>query len=80
MFHVEQRFPHAFFAPGRWETADGYMPFGLVWAYFGAMRAGLALDALTMARAIGIALADTKGGEHPADVAIAEAFPRERER
>ena len=76
MLHVEQRYPNSFYAPGRWTTADGCMPFRVCWAYFSAIRSGSALDALNTARGIGLAFADKKDGRDAAADALAEAFPR----
>lgn len=74
MLHVEQRWPGSFYAPLRWGTADGCMPFAVCWMYFRAMRAGLALDALTTARGIGLAFGDPGAARKPMDTAIDEAF------
>jgi hypothetical protein len=76
MLHVEHRFPHIFYAPGRWGTADGCMPFRLCLAYFEFMHATLALDALQTARGIGIAFGDPDGPHNAGADAIADAFPR----
>jgi hypothetical protein len=78
MLHVEHRFPHAFYAPGRWDTADGYIPFRLCWIYFDFLRATLALDALQTARGIGIAFADPDAPRSAGEDAIRDAFPRAR--
>lgn len=74
MLHVERAFPGSFYAPRRWGTADGCMPFAVCWCYFRAMRAGLALDALTTARGIGLAFASSDSPRNPTDAAIAEVF------
>ena len=75
MLHVEQRFPTSFYAPQRWGTADGCMPFQVCAQYFRAMHAGLALDALTTARGIGLAFGDPDSPHRPHEDAIAQAFP-----
>jgi len=74
MLHVEQRFPSSFYAPHRWDTDDGCMPFRICWAYFSALQAGLALDAITLAQGIGLAFSGEEGREH-LDATVRRAFP-----
>lgn len=72
---MERAFPGAFYAPLRWGTPDGCMPFRVCWAYFHALDMGRALEALDTARGIGLAFGGEDGRSAIDDVART-AFPR----
>lgn len=76
MLHVERLFPHAYYAPTRWNTVDGYIPFQVCWAYFNFTHAIAATDALATARGIGLAFAGPDADGDPGARAIADAYPR----
>ena len=78
MLHVEARFPAAFYAPARWGTADGCMPFKVCLCYFEFLHALTALDASGTARAIGVAFGGSDDGASAGEALFADAFPRAR--
>lgn len=77
MVQVERAFP-SFYAPGRWNTADGCMPVQLMWVYWMALQMGQAADALATAQGIGLALGDGPQAESARTAVFATALPLER--
>ncbi len=75
LLHCEQQLGAAWvYAPGRWGTSDGCVPFRVVWCYFHALDMRRAVTALDTAHGIGLAL----GGENAQrsfDAASDQAFP-----
>jgi hypothetical protein len=76
--HIEARWPHVYFNPARWDTADGYLPWRLFLLYAAALYPVWAMERLTMTSAIGLAFqaADAQG-EAARTRAAAEAYPEE---
>lgn len=60
--------------PARWDTLDGYAPYGAVWAAWETMRRARALERLSLIRAIAIARAG-EAGQRAMDSDMREAFP-----
>jgi len=54
------------------------MPYKVCWVFFHFLQAGLALDALTTARGIGLAFADQESGGDAVGDAFTQAYPRRR--
>lgn len=76
--HCEQQLGAAWvYAPGRWRTSDGCVPFPVVWAYFGTLRMGHAVASMDTARAIGLAFGGD-GGQRAWATVLDEAFPDDR--
>jgi hypothetical protein len=78
MLHVEHHFPSSFYCPSRWDTADGCMPYKLVWVFFAAKQGQLGLDALAVMRGIGMAFAEPDAAREGINAALKAAFPTER--
>lgn len=67
-------YPQLVYAPRRWRTHDGVIPYRVLLAYASGLEAVKAGDRLSMAQAIGLAL----GGEQAGDMAQREleaAYP-----
>lgn len=64
-----------YYAPGRWATADGYPPFGVVWVEYVGLQALEAKQRLTLAD--GTALAQAKDGPRVRRQLLRLAFPAE---
>lgn len=74
--HCESLFGGAwFYAPRRWETADGCVPGRVVWAYWDATHLVRARTALDTAQGINVAMAGE--GETVRDKTFERAFPQE---
>lgn len=72
----EQRYGAGwYYAPGRWPTDDGFVPFALVAHYWRAIGAEHALDALNTARGIALAFADGDQSEIARKRAVEQAYP-----
>lgn len=69
---VEAHYHGWYYCPARWHTADGTVPYHLFWLYWSAMTSHFALQELSMARAIGLALA---GDEASTRRLQQQAFP-----
>lgn len=63
-----------YYAPRRWPTADGFVPFRLMWVYWRARRSADALAALATARGISLAFGDGETGERAARATALEAL------
>jgi hypothetical protein len=78
LLHCEQRLGASWvYAPGRWDTADGCVPVRIAWATFTALAMGRALDALTTARGIGLALGSGDAAPRAVEDAFRESYPGE---
>ncbi len=72
----EQHFGPAWvYAPLRWGTSDGCVPFTVVWAYFAALAMGRARVSIDTARGIGLAFGSEDAGKRAFTAAVDEAFP-----
>jgi hypothetical protein len=65
------------YAPGRWETVDGWMPVKVLWVYWQALQMGHAATALATAHGIGLAMSDGHEAARAREEALATAFPLE---
>lgn len=63
-----------YYAPHRWPTSDGFVPYKLVWIYWRALQANDAAHALSTARGIGLAFGDGEPAERHRSAAIRQAF------
>jgi len=54
ILHVQQRFPGTYYAPRRWRTRDGCMPYHVLLAYWHSMWSGYAMERLHLARAVAL--------------------------
>ena len=66
--HVHHHYPGLYYAPGRWPTRDGCIPYHLLLVYWSAMWSGYALERLHLAKAIALSR-----------MSPAERAPEERE-
>lgn len=64
-----------YYAPGRWPTDDGFVPYRLLWIYWRAMQSTHAIDALSTARGIGLALGDGEAGAEARRRTLRDAYP-----
>jgi hypothetical protein len=64
-----------YYAPGRWPTADGIVPYRIVWPTFAAMQGLKTMDALATAHGIGLAFAGEDQSRRLFERAIDEAYP-----
>ncbi len=63
---VQQRYPGLYYAPQRWQTRDGCVPYHILLAYWATMWSGLALERVNLGRALHAAL-DTNPQRREAD-------------
>lgn len=63
------------YAPHRWKTDDGFVPFPVCWIYWRALDMRAALDALATARAIGIAFGDGEAAVKARRAVLDDALP-----
>ncbi len=71
---VEAVFPAAFYAPERWGTDDGCITFQALWEYVRAVPAILALQRMSLSRAVNIGMGCQEANSM-ANEDKAEAFP-----
>lgn len=64
-----------YYAPGRWQTADGFAPWQVVWVAWRSMNAMAAYERLSMSRAISLALATGDAGVRYRQDELSAAFP-----
>lgn len=73
---MERHFPGVYYAPGRWETSDGYIPFPVFDRYVAALFPALALERMNLTQGIGLAFGG-KDGEERWLATVREAYPEE---
>lgn len=72
---VEREYGAAWwYNPARWDTLDGFAPYGAVWEAWETMRRAKALDRLNLVRAIGTSRAGERA-QRLLDSDVKEAFP-----
>jgi hypothetical protein len=72
--HAEATWPGLVYAPQRWKTRDGVIPYRVFCAYLKGLSAVTAKSRLEMAGAIGLAMAG-ENAEHAMQSDLEEAFP-----
>jgi hypothetical protein len=74
LLHLTAAFPGLVYAPKRWATHDGVIPYRLLWAYARALPVARAAEKLGLAEGISLALAG-EGGADAAQRTLEEAYP-----
>lgn len=66
-----------YFNPARWRTADGYVPFRLLWPAWRRLQAARAADRLDVARAVSLAHQPGEQAKRLTDAELREAYPQD---
>lgn len=78
MCHFARAYPGWYLDRRRWRTRDGVIPWKTFEIMYQGIWATMALDRLSMAKAIGLAFADTKNaqGREVMQKELGEAYPK----
>jgi len=72
--HLTATFPGLVYAPKRWATHDGVIPYRVLWAYARGLSVARAGARLGLAEGISLAMSG-EHGDHAARQALEEAYP-----
>lgn len=74
LVHVTAAFPGLVYAPKRWATHDGVIPYRVLWAYAKGLSVTRAAERVELAHGISLAMSG-EAAQEIADRTLEEAYP-----